>query len=289
MAASVTDFTTLATVKQWYGNEANDGDDPLLQSLITAMTREIMTYCGRGNLLGQTFNEIRSGTGSNRIMLSNYPVVRINSLALGGVAVNAASYNAAPGVIYGGGYQQGYLLAPWDGNPPGNAQLLSLMGYYFWRGINNIVVNYLAGYIVLGEAWTIPGTPFQVIPLSPNGRVAVDQGVTYANTGVALTPVASAPVQGQYIPPNTTAADPVLGYTFASADEGAAVLLNYSFVPADLEYACYKMVGEAYSYRGRIGTKTKSLGGNESMSYMLNMMPDIKGTLDRYCKVASLV
>jgi hypothetical protein len=89
----------------------------------------------------------------------------------------------------------------------------------------------------------------------------VDAGVTYAN-GTALTPVASAPMTGQY------ALDPEAGtYDFAAGDDGAAILISYGFVPYDLADACIELVSERYKYAQRVGEKTHSLGGNETVSF----------------------
>lgn len=52
-----------------------------------------------------------------------------------------------------------------------------------------------------------------------------DYGVFYATTGVQLSPVASAPAQGQY-----SVASGV--YTFNSADNGAVLLIYYSYTVA---------------------------------------------------------
>lgn len=52
-----------------------------------------------------------------------------------------------------------------------------------------------------------------------------DFGVFYAATGVQLTPVAASPAAGQYVAPSGS---PGM-YTFAAADNGAAVLIYYSY------------------------------------------------------------
>ena len=58
-----------------------------------------------------------------------------------------------------------------------------------------------------------------------NGATFVeDFGVFYAATGVQLTPVASSPAQGQYMRPASPGT-----YTFNSADNGAAMLIYYSY------------------------------------------------------------
>jgi hypothetical protein len=52
-----------------------------------------------------------------------------------------------------------------------------------------------------------------------------DFGVFYASSGVQLVPVAASPVQGQYIAPSGSGGT----YTFNSADNGAAVVIYYSY------------------------------------------------------------
>ena len=56
-------------------------------------------------------------------------------------------------------------------------------------------------------------------------------------------------------------------YTFNSGDNGAAVLISYGFVPSDLADACIELVSERYKYSERIGEKSHSLGGNETVSF----------------------
>ena len=72
------------------------------------------------------------------------------------------------------------------------------------------------------EAAAVPAaTPFTVSAANAATFVA-DHGVIYAATGLPLTLVAAMPTAGQY----SVAAG---AYTFAAADEGKAVLLNYAY------------------------------------------------------------
>jgi hypothetical protein len=157
---------------------------------------------------------------------------------------------------------------------------LSLRGHEFWRGDSNVSVTYTAGFVVQKEAQTVPASPgpYTVAVNAPNGNWAVDQGVTYAN-GTALTLVTGTPSTGQYSVSNGT-------YTFAAGDASAAVLISYSYIPADIEQACIEMVGERYNYKNRIGTVSKSLGGQETVSFSQKDMPDfIKTMLQPYRRV----
>lgn len=76
----------------------------------------------------------------------------------------------------------------------------------------------------IGEAGTIPTTPFQVT-VANSVTWTQDQGVMFATTGLPLTRVAAAPAAGQY----AVAAGV---YTFAAADTGKGVLVSYNYTVA---------------------------------------------------------
>ena len=90
-----------------------------------------------------------------------------------------------------------------------------------------------------------------------------------------MTAVAASPATGQYIAPTSSNCF----YQFAAGDVNAAVLISYSYVPADIEDACINIVGERYSYKSRPGLVSKSLGGQETMSYSQKDMPDYITTM----------
>lgn len=74
----------------------------------------------------------------------------------------------------------------------------------------------------VGEAGNIPATPFQITAVN-GATFDTDLGVIDVLTGVSLTKVSSAPATGQY---SVTAAGV---YTFAAADTGKAVLIDYLY------------------------------------------------------------
>lgn len=81
---------------------------------------------------------------------------------------------------------------------------------------------------VVDFAATIPTTPFQVTITPPSsGTFVADLGVYFVATGVQLTRVASSPATGQY---SVNAGTGV--YTFAAADTGLGVLINYEYTAA---------------------------------------------------------
>lgn len=74
------------------------------------------------------------------------------------------------------------------------------------------------------EPHAVPTATSYAVTVTPpgSGTWSQDGGVTYAATGIALTAVASAPSVGEYMVSAGV-------YTFAAADEGAAVLINYFY------------------------------------------------------------
>lgn len=271
-------LTSLASVKAWL-SVTSTNDDTLLTNLINQLSSAIINYLARPSLVKTTYTELRSGVGNQRMVLRNWPVLSVSSLIIGTQTIPSAA-------TFG---QCGYTLATWDGSTSGNPQEITLNGYEFCRGNNNVQIIYKAGYCIQNETATIGTTPYHVTPLQPNGTWAQDDGVTFASTGIALTPIASGtPITGQYVPPNPFASSPVAYYLFAAADTAKGVLLNYSYIPADLEEACIEWVGERYKYKGRIGQSSQSLGGNETSAYSLKMPDHIKMLLANYEKFLPL-
>lgn len=83
-----------------------------------------------------------------------------------------------------------------------------------------------AVYDTVGVA--IPTTPFTVTVTEPNsGVMDADLGVIDSTTGRAMTRVASAPATGQYSVVIATGV-----YTFAAADTGKVVYINYRYTAA---------------------------------------------------------
>ena len=81
---------------------------------------------------------------------------------------------------------------------------------------------------VMGESTTIPTTPFQYT-VANGANFAEDAGVLDVTAGKWLTRVASAPATGQYSVNVGTGQ-----YTFAAADTGHVVAINYSYTTASV-------------------------------------------------------
>jgi len=243
------DLCTLSDVKAWLGR-SDSNSDALLAALVSRTGRQILSYLRRPTVLPHGVSETRDGTGSSSLMLREWPVLSVTSVAVDGHSVPAMQSFATPG----------FAFEPWYGVPPGRAQILLVGGYRLERGAQNVSIAYRAGYQISAEAQTVMGSSVTV--LAPYGAWASDGGVTYAN-GTPLLAVAGAPLPGQYQPtPNGPGS-----YTFNPADNGAGVLITYGYVPADLADASIELVAERFKYMQRIGELSHSLGGNETVSF----------------------
>ena len=252
------DLTGLPALKAWLGLPAAAApNDATLAALITAASRAIHALLSRPGLLPQSYSETLDGE-SRRIALRHWPVQAIASLTIDGVP--------APPVAPGWP-RHGYFLQPADPAPPGRPQAVELFGPWPRRGRRNVVIAYNAGYAVSGEAQTVPAAaPLQLAAAQPFGPWGADLGVTYAATGAALIAVAGAPSAGQYA---------VTGglYSFAAADAGAAVALSYGYVPQDVAQAALELAADRFRAAERIGLRSKSVGGQETIAYETAAIP----------------
>lgn len=262
-------LATVADLKTWLDITSTDANrDAMLQRLVYAATRSILSYISHDTIRYTSHTVTANGTGTVNMVLPDWPVWSITSLVVDGVTVPAAT---------GAPYSNGYVLENAAPIPPSQPQQLTLYGYRFNMGGNNVQVTYKAGFAVLGEAQVVATAAAQAN--LPYGPFAQDEGVTYAN-GTPLTKVASSPSVGQYTV-NTTG-----GYTFNAADNGQTVLLSYSYVPQDLNQVCIELAAERYKYKGRIGEMSRGLGGQETASYRdTDLTPYLKMVLNPYRKV----
>lgn len=256
------DLTTLARATAWIPN-AGTTNNAEIASLITAYSRAILKYLGRPQLSATSYTETRTGHGTTSIMPANYPVQSVQSLYLSGYSVPAS------------------VIAP--PQPPTNGFLINrqtmaidLLGFRQDYGPGAVTMTYVAGYLDV-ETGAVPSTGPYVF--TPSYFWQTDQGVKYAN-GTALTPVASAPAAGQYVPPAPWNA--VNSYTFAAADAGQTLSFAYGTVPEDVVQACNKMVGNAFAERSRIGIKSQTLA-QQVVVFDLSAVPaSILALLDPY-------
>ncbi|MGH6868277.1 MAG: head-tail connector protein [Methylocella sp.] len=271
--ASPFDLVSLADLKSWLGFTGTD-DDVLLARLITQISRAIFNVIDRPGVLPSVYTETYDGGDEVSILLRQWPVIGVSSCVVDGVAIPSS-----PPLVGGASAQMGYVLDSADARPPGVMQRLSLRGFLFTCGLQNVVISYRAGYQITNESVVIPATPpYSVSAQAPYGDWASDGGVAYSD-GVSLTAVTGNPAAGQYAVAGG-------GYSFAQADAGSTVLLTYGYVPADLASCCTDWAAERYAYRSRIGQHSKSLGGQETMAFIVKDIPDfVVSALSPYRRV----
>jgi hypothetical protein len=267
------DLAALVDLKSWLDVQSDD-DDTILSALITQISRTMLTYLDRATILPAVHTETRDGGNETALVLRQWPVTKILSLNINGTDVAPASP-----LVPGGARTSGYVLEPASHAPPGRMQTLALRGKSFAAGVQNISIAYQAGYQVANEAALVPlSAPYTIAAQAPYGAWASDCGVAYAD-GAPLAAVAADPVAGQY-----SVADGL--YQFAAGDADEAIALAYGYVPADLAFCCLDWAAELYAYRDRIGQQSKSLGGQETMSFIVKDIPDfVASALQPYRRV----
>jgi hypothetical protein len=268
------DLTTLAALKAWLGLPSSAGpNDATLAALVTAASRSVYAALSRPCLLPQSNTETLD-LETRRVYLRQWPVLEVNSVLWRGIIVPPDQGSELDASI-------GHALQPGDALPPGRPQAIDLFGDCYRPGRQSLVVSYRAGYAVQGEAQTVPVSgACQLTALAPFGPWASDLGVIYAATGVALAPVTAAPGSGQYAVSGGV-------YSFSAADAGQAVALSYGYVPQDVAQAALELAAERFRAAERIGLRSKSVGGQETIAYDMSAIPaPVLSMLQPYKRVA---
>jgi hypothetical protein len=120
------DLTDLDTAKAWLG-VTTTSTDALISGLITAVSAFIPAYLGR-QILAAAYVETYRGNGQAELVLRNFPITAVASVAFAGQTVTAAAdpVQLTPGVLF-------------------DDRLLKLVGYRLPLGAP-VVVTYTAGY-----------------------------------------------------------------------------------------------------------------------------------------------
>jgi hypothetical protein len=262
---STCDLARLADLKGWLGVSGSD-DDVQLDDLISRTSRAMLAYLGRPSIIPELYTDRFDGGHEASILLRQWPVTSVVSCTVDGMAIPASSSVAVNA-------DRGYIVDSAESAPPGRMQRLSLRRGTFARGVQNIEVSYYAGYQVSNESWLVPSVaPFTVTVRAAQGMFASDAGVTDSN-GTPLVNVASNPGPAQY------EYDDGGAYTFSAFDAATQVMISYGYVPGDLARCCIEWAADQYQYRSRIGQRAKSLGGHESVSFIVKDIPDLVRTV----------
>ena len=267
------DLTNLAALKAWLGLPSAPGpNDATLSALVTAASRSVYAALSRPSLLPRSFTETIN-LETSRVTLRHWPVLQVTTVTWHGITIPPDENADLEASV-------GYALESNDDVPPGRPQALDLFGHQYRPGRQSLVVSYNAGYAVQGETQAVPAaSPFQLSAFSPYGPWGSDLGVMYAATAAPLTPVPASPAAGQYAVSAGT-------YTFSSADAGQSVSISYGYVPQDIAQAALELAADRFRAAERIGLKSKSIGGQETIAYdMSAMSAPVQAMLQPYKRV----
>jgi hypothetical protein len=257
-------LTNLAAVKDWL-DITSDDQDAALTRLIDAASQFALNYLNRDSFQAQEYTQNFHGNGRYTTLIRNWPIVSVSSVGVDGVIILPATFGT------GGKPSNGYVVSDRRNAP----QSIDLHGNC-WHGHCQVI--YVAGYQT-SQSSVIPA------PLSPatEGKIFPTTGGVWSTNqkvtidGVDSVLVDSAPAAGQY------SVDEWGNYSFNSADEGKTAVMFYTFTPFDMSFAVTELIGEWYKRKDRIGILSKTLGGQETITFSQKDMNDsIRGSFQNY-------
>lgn len=267
-------LTTLEAVKAWLEITTDTADTQLIR-LIEAASQFALNYMNRDGFAAQEYTENFKGNGKHYQLLRNWPILDVSAVGVDGKVIQPSTIGTAgkPG--------DGYFLS----DPRSAPQSVELYGWAFWyRSPCQII--YRAGFEISQEM-TIPtpsGDPLPtVVYLTPTagGQWVGDISVSIDDT--PATEVDGDPSAGEY------SVDDWGTYSFSADDAGKTADITYSYAPMDVAQGVTELIGEWYRRKDRIGLLSKTLGGQETVTFMQADMNDsIRGMLQPYRNVVPI-
>jgi len=258
-------LTTLSQVKDWLGID-NDNSDSSLSRLIDAASQHTLNYLDRQGFGAADHTQNFSGNGKTGMLLRNWPVLSIESVGVGGRLIPEATLGV------GGLPSRGYRIS----DPRNAPQSIDLHGYRFdYRCPCQVI--YRAGF-ESSQSFTLVDTDGSVTAQpSLGGQWVSDKGVTLDGTDASA--VEGDPSSGEY--------SVIEGlYTFNTSDAGKEAIISYVYVPTTVSFAVTEMIGEWYARKDRIGVLSKTLGGQETVTFSdKDMNESIRSSLQHYRNV----
>lgn len=298
LTANPIDLTSVGRMKSWLSSQGvNPGDADNLQACITAASKYWIWYCGLGPADNSvpthspfnelvTYTETYNGNGSQQMYLRNRPVKNVISLVVNLSTIQQSQAFGQPGWVIDGNARSIWIRGGGGGQPfVSTFYPSSFGGQWFIKGIQNVAVQYQAGFaanVIPAELATIPATAPYTIQVA-NIPFLTDGGVKYFSSGTPLTPVNIAPAVGQYFLQGGGV------YLFNAADAGRQVLISYTAAgtPPDVLIAATQMVAVNYKRRSWIDQKSQMMPGEGTISYRdWELPPEVMSVMDSYKRVA---
>lgn len=258
-------LTNLDNVKDWL-DITNTDMDSFLILLIDAASQYALNYLNRDSFQARDYTQRFHGNRKQNMLLRNWPVVSITSVGIDGTVIPASVFDST------GKPTDGYAVS----DPRNAPQSLDLNGCYWYFGHCQVI--YTAGFqdtqTTVIPAPVAPATVGTILAQQA-GIWSLDMGVTI--NGVTATKVASAPDVGQY------SVDDWGTYSFNTADATKTAAIKYGFTPFDMAFAVTEFIGNWFKRRDRIGILSKTLGGQETITFTQKDMTDgVKMTFQNY-------
>ena len=267
-------LTTLAAVKDWLDIETDTSDTGLVR-LINSASQFILNYLNRDSFQRRTYTQNFKGNGKDTMLLRNWPILSVASVGTMGRLITASTLGV------GGLPSSGYTIS----DPRTAPQSINLYGYGFVLGAPSQIV-YDAGFEATDTstlvAATVPTDPIVYTPGATGpGQWTEDLGVTL--DGVVAVKVDSSPDSGEY------SVDEWGIYTFNDTDADSIAVISYSYVPWVVSQAAIELIGGVYRRADRIGVLSKTLGGQETITYSnTDFTQDIRNNLQIYMNVVPM-
>ncbi|HTU55755.1 MAG TPA: hypothetical protein VMF62_17460 [Acetobacteraceae bacterium] len=272
--ANPRDLAALADVKAFISPPLGNttASDGVLSALISGVSRSIEAYVGR-ELMAQSWNEVRNGTGQDKLALKRFPIIGVTSVTVDTTAIPAAG--APPTQSWGGYTFDDRFVYVGSG-------FLGFPGR-FARGMQNVEIAYSAGYITPGmiavaalPAWT-GQTNYVVnaeIVATPAGGT---QGYVFT-TAAGGTSGASAPAWPAQLGASVT--DGSLSWQCSA--EAVALFPGAQLLPDGIKVAAMQQVALTFKQRTRVGDSGTG-EGPQRVTYMNQALhPTTVAMLDPY-------
>lgn len=246
-------LTTLAAVRDWLDiPEEQVVSDASLVRLIDAASQFILNYLSRDSFGAVQYTQNFRGNGRMTVLLRNWPILSVSSVGILGTLISPSVLGIAglPG--------SGYTI----GDPRLGPQSIDLYGYGFYYNAPCQII-YKAGYETTDTSILVaPETPGDTIHYTPmsTGQWINDLGVTLDGVA-ALKVLSDTPAAGEY------SVDEWGTYAFNEDDADAVAVIRYSYVPFDVSFAVVQLIGEWWRRKDRIGVLSKTLGGQETITF----------------------
>lgn len=290
MTANPIDLSTVAIVESYLAAASNPALDANVQALISSASQYWLWRTGLSTLNSvASYDEWRDGNGSDRLFLWNRPIIAVQAVNVFGNSIPQSTGPTKPGWVIDSTLKSIALRnlssspRPFINVPPWGGTFRNGGSFYgFARGIQNIEIQYLAGYPgatisfsggggsgAAAIAITVGGVVTSILLVKPGSGYASAPAATFTGpgTGASVTVVVSGGV--------------VTGFTGLTGGTG------YFGTPFDVQDKVTKQVAVEVRRKGWLGQRSQSIPNVGVVSYTSWIVdPDVEATIQNYKRVS---